>query len=88
VGRHRLHDSTPRLNTDVRDVAEWLRDGEHPSTGLPSRFLQALGPTQVAALNDYVDAAATPVLRWRPDRMALRIDVAQSRDWHTEDDVA
>ena len=69
-------------------MAEWLRDGEHPSTGLPSRFLQALGPTQVAALNDYVDAAATPVLRWRPDRMALRIDVAQSRDWHTEDDVA
>jgi hypothetical protein len=39
-----LNDSAPRLNTDVRDVAEWLRDGEEPATGLPGRFLQALGP--------------------------------------------
>jgi hypothetical protein len=81
-----LSDSTPRLNTDVRDVAEWLLDGENPSTGLPHRFLQALGPTQVATLNDYVDAAATPVMRWRPDRAALPIDMAQSRDWHAEDE--
>jgi hypothetical protein len=81
-----LSDSTPRLNTDIRDVAEWLRDGENPSTGLPHRFLQALGPTQVSSLNDYVDAAATPVLRWRPDRTALPVDMAQSRDWHAEDD--
>ena len=34
-----LSDSTPRLNTDVRNVAEWLPDGENPSTGLPSHFL-------------------------------------------------
>jgi hypothetical protein len=31
-----LSDSSPRLSADVRDVAEWLRDGQNPSTGLPS----------------------------------------------------
>jgi hypothetical protein len=87
-GGFELSESTPRLNTDVRDVAEWLRDREEPSTGLPGRFLQALGPTQVATLNEYVDATATPVLRWRPDRLSLPIDVAQSRDWHGEDDAS
>jgi ribonuclease D len=81
-----ISDSAPRLTTDVRDVAAWLRDGEEPSTGLPGRFLQALGPAQVAALGAFVDAAATPVLRWRPDRSTLPIDIAQSRDWHAEDD--
>jgi hypothetical protein len=85
-GQFVISDSAPRLNTDIRDVAEWLQEGENPSTGLPGRFLQALGPTQVVGLNDYVDAAATPVLRWRPDRTALPVDMAQSRDWHAEDD--
>jgi ribonuclease D len=83
-----LSDSSPRLNTDVRDVAGWLRDEVEPSTGLPGRFLQALGPEQTATLSQYVDASALPVLRWRPDRMALPVDMAQSRDWHEEDDGA
>jgi ribonuclease D len=81
-----ISDSAPRLTSDVRDVAEWLRDGEEPSTGLPGRFLQALGAQQVATLSTFVDATATPVLRWRPDALALPIDMAQSRDWHAEDD--
>ena len=37
-GGFELSDSTPRLNTDVRDVAEWLREGESLSTGLPGPF--------------------------------------------------
>jgi ribonuclease D len=87
-GGFELSDSTPRVHTDVRDVVAWLRDDYEPSTGLPGRFLQALGAAQVAALSDYVDATALPVMRWRPDHMSLPIDMAQSRDWHAEDDGA
>ena len=85
-GHFVISDSAPRLTTDVRGVAEWLRDEENPCTGLPSRFLQAFAAPQVTALSEYVDEAATPVLRWRPDRTGLPIDIAQSRDWHGEDD--
>jgi hypothetical protein len=87
-GGFELSDSSARLTTDVRDVATWLRDGEEPTTGLPGRFLQALGPVHGDALYHYVDAAALPVLRWRPDRSALPMDMAQSRDWHGEDDAS
>ena len=80
-----LSDSTPRLTADVRDVAQWLREGEWPSTNLSSRFLQALGPEQVDALGAYVDATALPVMRWRPDRTARPMDLAQSRDWHADE---
>ena len=85
-GHFVISDSAPRLTTDVRGVAEWLRDEENRCTGLPSRFLQAFAAPQVAALSEYVEAAATPVLRWRPDRTTLPIDIAQSRDWHGEHD--
>ena len=78
-------DSTPRLSADVRDVAQWLREGEGPSTGLSGRFQQALGPEQVEALGEYVDTTALPVMRWRPDRAALPVDMAQSRDWHADE---
>jgi hypothetical protein len=35
-----------------------------------------------------VDGALTPVLRWRPDRTAAPIEIAQSRDWHRGEDDA
>ncbi len=38
-GEFQISDSAPRLAADVRAVAECLRDGEEPSTGLPARFL-------------------------------------------------
>lgn len=81
-----LSDGTPRLSADVREVARWLREEAVPSTGLPGRFLQALGPEQVAALSEYVDATALPVMRWRPDRLVLPMEMAQSRDWHADDE--
>jgi hypothetical protein len=34
-----------------------------------------------------MDGALTPVLRWRPDRTAVPIEIAQSRDWHGEDEA-
>jgi hypothetical protein len=80
-----LSDGAPRLFADVRDVSRWLREDVVPSTGLPGRFLQALGAEQVASLSEYVDATALPVMRWRPDRLALPMDMAQSRDWHADD---
>jgi hypothetical protein len=87
-GDFAISDSAPRLRTDVRIVADWLRDGEGPSTGLPGRFLLAFAPRQIAALSEYVDGALTPVLRWRPDRTAAPIEIAQSRDWHRGEDDA
>jgi hypothetical protein len=33
------------------------------------------------------DGALTPVLRWRPDRTAVPMEIAQSRDWHGEDEA-
>jgi hypothetical protein len=86
-GEFEISDSSPRLRTDVRIVADWLQDGECPSTGLPGRFLLAFSPHQIAALSEYVDGALTPVLRWRPDRTAMPIEIAQSRDWHGEDEA-
>ena len=83
-----LSDSTPRLSADVRDVARWLREDVVPTTGLPGRFLQALGPDQVTALSEYVDTTALPVMRWRPDRLALPMEMAQSRDGHADEDDA
>jgi hypothetical protein len=83
-----LSDSTPRLFADVRVVARWLREDVVPSTGLPGRFVQALGPAQMEVLAEYVDSAALPVMRWRPDRAALPMEMAQSRDWHADDDDA
>jgi hypothetical protein len=81
-----ISESTPRLRADVRDVAQWLRDGESPATSLSGRFQQALGPEQMTALAEYVDATALPVMRWRPDQAALPMDMAQSRDWHAGED--
>jgi len=86
-GEFKISDSSPRLTTDVRIVADWLRDGEAPSTGLPGRFLLAFSQPQTAALSEYVDGALTPVLRWRPDRGVLPVEIAQSRDWHADDDA-
>ena len=86
-GEFEISDSAPRLAADVRAVAECLRDGEEPSTGLPARFLLTFSPQQVAALSEYVDGAALPILRWRPDRSVEPLEVAQSREWHAEDDA-
>jgi hypothetical protein len=61
-----ISDSAPRLAADVRTAPECLRDGEEPSTGLPARFLETFSPQQVAALSEYVDGTALPILRWRP----------------------
>jgi hypothetical protein len=36
----------------------------------------------VAALSEYVDGTALPILRWRPDRSVEPLEVAQSRAWH------
>jgi ribonuclease D len=85
-GGFAITDSAPRLTADVRSVAEWLRPGEAPSTGLPARFLATFSGRQLAALSEYVDAAANPILRWRPDRSIVPVEVAQSRDWHGDDD--
>ncbi|HEY2945718.1 MAG TPA: hypothetical protein VGN09_25020 [Vicinamibacteria bacterium] len=87
-GGFEISDGSPRLRTDVRIVADWLRDDEGPATGLPGRFLLAFSPRQIAALSEYVDGALTPVLRWRPDRGAVPIEIAQSRDWHGGEDDA
>ena len=81
-----ISDGGPRLRADVRDVAQWLRDDESPVTGLSGRFQQALGLEQMAALAEYVDTTALPVMRWRPDQAALPMDMAQSRDWHAGED--
>ncbi len=86
-GEFEISDSSPRLRTDVRIVADWLRDGETSSTGLPGRFLLAFSPQQIAALSEYVDGALTPVMRWRPDRTAVPMEIVQSRDWHADDDA-
>jgi len=86
-GGFEISDSSPRLRADVRMVADWLRDGERPSTGLPGRFLLAFSPRQIAALSEYVDGALSPVMRWRPDRSAVPIELAQSRDWHGDDEA-
>jgi hypothetical protein len=40
----------------------------------------------VAALSEYVDGAALPILRWRPDRSVEPMEIAQSREWHGEDE--
>ena len=85
-GEFELSDGAPRLAADVRAVAECLRDGEEPSTGLPARFLLTFSPQQVAALSEYVDGTALPILRWRPDRSIEALEVAQSREWHGEDE--
>ena len=85
-GEFEISDSAPRLAADVRAVAECLRDGEEPSTGLPARFLLTFSPQQVAALSEYVDGTALPILRWRPDRSVEPLEIAQSREWHAEDD--
>jgi ribonuclease D len=85
-GEFEISDSSPRLRADVRIVSDWLRDGETPSTGLPGRFLLAFSPRQIAALSEYVAGALTPVMRWRPDRTAVPIEIAQSRDWHADDE--
>ena len=50
-GQFEISDSSPRFRTDVRIVADWLRDGEGHSTGLPGRFLLAFSPRQIAALS-------------------------------------
>src|SRR5262249_12458685 len=86
-GEFEISDSAPRLAADVRAVAERLRDGEEPSTGLPARFLLTSSPQQVAALSECVDGTALPILRWRPDRSVEPLEVAQSREWHAEDDA-
>ena len=86
-GEFEISDSSPRLTTDVRIVADWLREGEGPSTGLPARLLLAFSPRQIAALSEYMGGALTPVLRSRPDRTAVPIEIAQSRDWHGEDEA-
>jgi hypothetical protein len=86
-GGFEISDGSPRLRTDVRLVADWLREGEGPSTGLPGRFLLAFSPREIAALSEYVDGALSPVMRWRPDRTAVPIDIAQSRLWHGDDDA-
>jgi hypothetical protein len=84
-GQFEVADNPPRLSVDVRVVADWLLDGEAPSTGLPARFLAAFSQPQLAALSEYVDATANPVMRWRPDRATVvPVDMAQSRDWHWE----
>ena len=85
-GEFEISDSAPRLAADVRAVAECLRDGEEPSTGLPARFLLTFSPQQVAALSEYVDGTALPILRWRPDRSVEPLEIAQSREWHAEDE--
>ena len=85
-GEFEISDSAPRLGADVRAVAECLRDGEEPSTGLPARFLLTFSPQQVAALSEYVDGTALPILRWRPDRSVEPLEVAQSREWHSDDE--
>ena len=85
-GEFEISDGAPRLAGDVRAVAECLRDGEEPSTGLPARFLLTFSPQQVAALSEYVDGVALPILRWRPDRTVEPLDVAQSREWHADDE--
>ena len=85
-GEFEISDSAPRLAADVRAVAECLRDGEEPSTGLPTRFLLTFSPQQVAALSEYVDGTALPILRWRPDRAVEPLEVAQSREWHPQDE--
>lgn len=87
-GDFEISDSAPRLAADVRGVAEWLREGEDPSTGLPARFLVTFSSQQLAALSEYVDAAAMPVLRWRPERTVVPIDAAQSRDWHGDEEAS
>jgi hypothetical protein len=84
-GEFEISDSAPRLAADVRAVAECLRDGEEPSTDLPARFLLTFSPQHVAALSEYVDGTALPILGWRPDRSVEPLEVAQSRDWHAED---
>jgi hypothetical protein len=86
-GEFEISDSAPRLAADVRAVVECLRDGEEPSTGLPARFLLTFSPQQVAALSEYVDGTALPILRWRPDRLVEPLEIAQSREWHAEDDI-
>ncbi len=85
-GEFEISDSAPRLAADVRAVAECLRDGEEPSTGLPARFLLSFSRPQVAALNEYVDGTALPILRWWPDRSVEPLEVGQSREWHAEED--
>ena len=40
----------------------------------------------MAALAEYVDTTALPVMRWRPDHAALPMDMAQSRDWQAGED--
>ena len=82
-----ISDSEPRLAADVGAVAECLRDGEEPSTGLPARFVLTFSPQQVAALSEYVDGTALPILRWRPDRSVEPLEIAQSREWHAEDEA-
>jgi len=44
-------------------------------------------PQQVAALSEYVDGTALPILRWRPDRSVEPLEIAQSREWHADDDA-
>jgi ribonuclease D len=85
-GEFEISDSAPRLSADVRAVAECLCDGEEPSTGLPARFLLTFSPQQVAALSEYVDGTALPILRWRPDRSVEPLEITQSREWHAEDE--
>jgi hypothetical protein len=88
-GDFEISDSAPRLHADVRLVAQWLQDlpgSPPPATGLPARFLLAFSPHQMAGLADYVDSAATPVMRWRPDRSAAPIEIAQTRDWHADEE--
>jgi hypothetical protein len=86
-GQFEISDSAPRLAADVRAVAECLRDGEEPATGLPARFLLTFSPQQVAALSEYVDGTALPILRWRPDRPAESLEIAQSREWNADDEA-
>ena len=54
---------------------------------LPARFLLTFSQPQVAALSEYVDGTALPTLRWRPDRSVEPLEIAQSREWHAEDDA-
>ena len=85
-GEFEIDDGAPRLRADVRVVAGWLRHDAEVWTGLPARFLLAFSPRQIAALSEYVDGALTPVMRWRPDRSPVAIEIAQTRDWHGDDD--
>src|SRR5438552_2753407 len=86
-GEFEITDSAPRLAADIRAVEECLRDGEEPFTCLPARFLLTFSPQQVAELSEYVDGTALPILRWRPDRSVEPLEVAQSREWHADDET-